>query len=244
MVNIKKHIKAFLFKQVYPHRGSSEEFVKYIKRGGGRIGKNTFFFDPAHTVIDDKRLSYLSIGSNCCITKNVQFLNHDYSWSVLRKSHKDFLPDAGRYIEIGDNVFIGWNCIIIGDVKIGDNVIIGANSVVTKDIPSNSVCAGSPARVICTLDDYYKKKESERIVSACKRIRHIEDVERRPASSYDMGWFAYLYMKRTPENCEYLRKLPFHGDDMEQVIANFMETDPFFDSFEELHKLARNNREK
>ena len=239
MFDIKKTIKSFLFRQVYPHRSTSEELTEYIRSGGGKIGVNTFFFDPAHTVIDEKRLSYLKIGANCCITKNVQFLNHDYSWSVLRKSHNDFLPDPGHYIEIGDNVFIGWNSIIIGDVKVGDNVIIGANSVVTRDLPSNSVCAGSPARVICSLDDYYKKKEQERVTAAIKRIKHIENVMKRVPTSDDMGWFAVLYLKRTKENCDFLRKLPFHGDDKELVLRNFMSTNPLFESFEELLKKAR-----
>lgn len=42
-------------------------------------------------------------------------------------------------------------------MTIGDNVIIGAGSVVTKNIPSDSVAAGVPARVICSLDEYYEK---------------------------------------------------------------------------------------
>lgn len=52
---------------------------------------------------------------------------------------------------IGDNVTLGANVVIIGDVKIGNNVVIGAGSVVVKDIPDNSVAVGNPARVIKTL---------------------------------------------------------------------------------------------
>ena len=43
---------------------------------------------------------------------------------------------------------MGANSIILGGVAIGDNVMIGAGSVVTKDIPSNSVYAGDPAKFI------------------------------------------------------------------------------------------------
>jgi maltose O-acetyltransferase len=39
-------------------------------------------------------------------------------------------------------------------VTIGDNVVIGANSTVTHSIPANSVAVGSPARVICSIEDY------------------------------------------------------------------------------------------
>lgn len=49
---------------------------------------------------------------------------------------------------IGNNVNVGAGSKIIGNVKIGDNVFIGANAVVTKDIPSNCVAAGVPAKVI------------------------------------------------------------------------------------------------
>ena len=49
---------------------------------------------------------------------------------------------------IGNNVNIGSNTCIIGGISIGDNVIIGAGSVVVKDVPSNVVIAGNPARII------------------------------------------------------------------------------------------------
>lgn len=49
---------------------------------------------------------------------------------------------------IGNNVFIGCNVSIIGDVTIGDNVTIGAGSVVVKDLPSNCIAVGNPCKVI------------------------------------------------------------------------------------------------
>lgn len=55
--------------------------------------------------------------------------------------------DKGRPI-IGNNVTCGAGVIIIGNVSIGDNVTIGAGSVVVKDIPSNCIAVGNPARVI------------------------------------------------------------------------------------------------
>jgi putative colanic acid biosynthesis acetyltransferase WcaB len=49
---------------------------------------------------------------------------------------------------IGNNVDVGANVCIIGDVMIGDNVIIGAGSVVVKSIPDNCVVVGNPARIL------------------------------------------------------------------------------------------------
>ncbi|WP_367757270.1 serine O-acetyltransferase [Flavobacterium sp. WC2430] len=51
---------------------------------------------------------------------------------------------------IGNNVDIGANVVILGRVNIGDNTIIGAGSVIVKDVPSNSVVVGNPAKVIRT----------------------------------------------------------------------------------------------
>ena len=55
------------------------------------------------------------------------------------------LPDP---VTIGDDVWIGANCTILPGVTIGDNVVIAARAVVTKDVPSDRLVAGVPARVI------------------------------------------------------------------------------------------------
>lgn len=49
---------------------------------------------------------------------------------------------------IGNNVTLGANVSIIGDISIGNNVIIGAGSVVVKNVPDNTVVAGNPAKII------------------------------------------------------------------------------------------------
>ena len=49
---------------------------------------------------------------------------------------------------IGKNVSLGANVTIIGHVHIGDNVVVGAGAVVVKDVPSNCVVAGNPAKII------------------------------------------------------------------------------------------------
>lgn len=51
-------------------------------------------------------------------------------------------------IEVGDNVWIGGNVVVLSGAKIGKNTTIGAGSVVTKDIPENVLAVGNPCRVV------------------------------------------------------------------------------------------------
>ena len=117
---------------------------------GMKVGKN---FNRLHGVILDPGHCWLiEIGDNVTMAPRVHILCHD-------ASTKQFLnyTKIGR-VTIGDNVFIGAESVVLPGVTIGSNVIIGANSTVTNDIPDNSVVAGSPARVICTLEEYLEKE--------------------------------------------------------------------------------------
>ncbi|WP_298488567.1 hypothetical protein [uncultured Maribacter sp.] len=55
---------------------------------------------------------------------------------------------GGKSPVIGDNVVVGANTVIIGEINIGENSIVGAGSVVIKDVPPNSIVVGNPARVV------------------------------------------------------------------------------------------------
>lgn len=61
------------------------------------------------------------------------------------------LQSKGEVV-IGNNVWIGDKATILAGVHIGDNVIVGANSVVTKDVPSNCMVAGCPAKILKQLN--------------------------------------------------------------------------------------------
>lgn len=91
-----------------------------------------------------------------------------------------FLPSSGAII-IGNNVYIGRKTTILKNVTIGDNVIIGYGSLVTKNIPANSVAAGVPAKVICTIDEYYERRKIASLKEALAYAKRFYDVYRSKA---------------------------------------------------------------
>lgn len=97
-------------------------------------------------------------GNNVHVASNVTFINHDITALMFRymDNNKSYKERKGN-ITIGNNVFIGSNSSILYDVHIGDNVIIGAGSLVNKNIPSGSVAAGVPCKVIGKFEDYKYK---------------------------------------------------------------------------------------
>jgi maltose O-acetyltransferase len=56
-------------------------------------------------------------------------------------------------IAIGDDVWLGGGAIVLPGVTIGDRAVVGAGSVVTRDVPADVVVAGSPARIIRSLQE-------------------------------------------------------------------------------------------
>ena len=80
---------------------------------------------------------------------NVRFETHEGGVCCFRDENMEI--DIIKPISIGDNVYLGYEAVVLPGVTIGNNVIFGARAIVTKDIPSNSVAVGIPARVIKTL---------------------------------------------------------------------------------------------
>jgi len=102
----------------------------------------------------------LHIGKNCIVAPEAMILTHDASYYLFTGEYR-VAP-----VHIGDNCFIGYGVVIMPGVTIGNKVIIGAGSVVTRDLPSDSVAVGSPAKVICSIDEYLKKRNKEQMVRA------------------------------------------------------------------------------
>lgn len=101
----------------------------------------------------------LSFGQDVYITDGVKFITHDGGTLLFR----DKVPDLEitKPITLGDKVYIGNNAILLPGVTVGSYVVIGAGAIVTKDIPSNSVVAGVPAKVIRKADQYFDKLQKE-----------------------------------------------------------------------------------
>ncbi|MFD3156098.1 2,3,4,5-tetrahydropyridine-2,6-dicarboxylate N-acetyltransferase [Haloimpatiens sp. FM7330] len=67
-------------------------------------------------------------------------------------------PPSKSPCEIGDNVLIGANSVILEGVKVGNGAVIAAGSIVVKDVPENVVVAGSPAKIVKSVDESTKSK--------------------------------------------------------------------------------------
>jgi serine O-acetyltransferase len=84
-----------------------------------------------------------NMGENCTVNQGVTIGN---------------VRGSGALPQIGNNVYFGAGCKVLGNVKVGDNTLIAANSLVLTDVPENSTMLGVPARVVArnTLSEYLK----------------------------------------------------------------------------------------
>ena len=144
------------FKNIYISVVSPYKRADILRKEGLKIGKNSAIYNK---VGFGSEPYLIEIGDNVRITNGVKFITHDGAMWVLRKIGLLENADLFGRIIIGNNVHIGINAIIMPNVTIGDNVIIGVGAIVTRNIPSNSVAVGIPARVIKTIEEYYEKNK-------------------------------------------------------------------------------------
>ena len=88
----------------------------------------------------------ISMGDDVILSPNVQIYDHDHDYACQGGIA------AGKFVtapvEIGSNVWIGANCVILRGSKIGDNCVIGANTVVKGEIPANSIVYQERSNII------------------------------------------------------------------------------------------------
>ena len=94
------------------------------------------------TILDEATVTF---GDNCLVGPNVSIYT---ACHPLDAQQRATMVEWAEPVTIGNNVWIGGSATIVTGVTIGDNCIIGAGSVVTRDVESNTVVAGNPAKVI------------------------------------------------------------------------------------------------
>jgi Acetyltransferase (isoleucine patch superfamily) len=176
--------------EVFPNEYKTSCFIKnVIKAPNIIIGDYTYYDDnkdPTGFEKNNVLFNYpefgdkLIIGKFCSIASQTKFImgsaNHRISsvttypfnvfggaWQENTPDHLSQLPFKGDII-IGNDVWIGRECIIMPGAKIGDGAIIGAYSVVTKDVPPYSVVGGNPARII-------KKRFNDELIDILLKIK-------------------------------------------------------------------------
>lgn len=170
-------------------RSDFEGIAETIKELFGKTGENVFVNPPFYcdygsnieigsnffanyncTILD---VAKVRIGNNCLFAPNVSVYTAGHP---IHPAVRNTGYEYGEAVTIGNNVWIGGSSVICPGVTIGDNTVIGAGSVVTKDIPSWSVAAGNPCRVIREITDddmnfYFRRKRPD-----AEAFNHIEKI--------------------------------------------------------------------
>lgn len=162
-------------------------FIKNtVKNPNIIVGDFTYYDDPEDSENFERNVLYhfsfigdkLIIGKFCAIAKGVQFImngaNHKLSgfstfpFYIFGNGWEKAMPQAGDLpykgdTEIGNDVWIGYNALIMPGVKIGNGAIISSRSVVTSDVPAYAVVGGNPAKVI-------KKRFNDETIAKLEKI--------------------------------------------------------------------------
>jgi acetyltransferase-like isoleucine patch superfamily enzyme len=93
----------------------------------------------------------LEIGSDVSIAHGTTIMTTEHDYEFSGGTMRD-VPVKPAAVKIGNDVWIGAGVKILAGVNIGDHVVVGAGAVVTRDIPSDSIAVGVPARVVKSLD--------------------------------------------------------------------------------------------
>jgi acetyltransferase-like isoleucine patch superfamily enzyme len=162
-----------VFRTIFHLIYSKLNHIGYAKYIGVNMGENVHIYgNPLEMFSTEPWI--ITLGNNVHITREVLFITHDGGTLLFRKEVPDLEITAP--ITVGNDVYIGVRSIILPGVTIGNNCVIGAGSIVTRDVPSNSVVAGVPARVIKTTDAYLQKLKENSL-----GLGHLKSVEKDEA---------------------------------------------------------------
>ena len=148
--------------------------VSFWRKKGVRIGKNCCILDSSINTFGSEPY-LIELGDFVRVNEGVRFKTHDGGCWVLRHLKSDYNDiDIFKPIKIGNNVHIGTNAIIMPGVTVGDNSIIGCGAVVTKNVPSNTIVGGVPAKFIESLELYENKHLNDFV-----HTKNMSSIEKR-----------------------------------------------------------------
>ncbi|HVV69763.1 MAG TPA: CatB-related O-acetyltransferase [Gammaproteobacteria bacterium] len=156
----------------------TKDFIKigdYTYYDTSFTDENPEDFENTNVLYFPTNNSQLIIGKFCCLANKCKFMmsgaqHHLNSftayplfWNFIDnpevKSYMDIIPDKKYYHKeydntvVGNDVWIGYDALIMPGVKIGNGAIVGARAVVTKDVPPYAIVGGNPANIIRTRFD-------------------------------------------------------------------------------------------
>ncbi len=191
-------------RKIYPRTGDKETVYlnRVITNPNISVGEytmyNDFVNDPTQFEKNNVLYHYpinhdrLMIGKFCSIACGAKFIfnsaNHKLSslstypfplffeeWGLTREEVTESWDNKGDIV-IGNDVWIGYEAVIMAGVTIGDGAIIGTRAVVTKDVPPYTIVGGVPARLI-------RKRFPDETISELLKIRWWDWPEERIAEN-------------------------------------------------------------
>mgnify|MGYP005760615447 FL=1 len=162
--------------KIYPRTGDTQTvYLKNVIGGAGiEVGDYTIYNDFVNDPRDFEKNNVLYhypinrdrlvVGKFCSIACGARFLfnsaNHTLAslssypfpllfeeWGLEKKNVADAWDNKGDIV-VGNDVWIGYEAVILAGVRIGDGAVIGSRAVVTRDIPPYTIVGGVPARTI------------------------------------------------------------------------------------------------
>lgn len=179
-------------KKIYPRTGDKQTIYlkNVINNPNISVGEYTMYNDFVNdpTLFEQNNVLYhypinkdkLIIGKFCSIACGAKFLfnsaNHNLNslstypfplffeeWNLKRENVTESWNNKGNIV-IGNDVWIGYEAVIMAGVTIGDGAIIGTRAVVTKDVPPYTIVGGVPAKII-------RKRFSDEVISKLLEIK-------------------------------------------------------------------------
>lgn len=135
--------------------GANSIIHQAVLEGEISVGRNTTVNGPASEFYCLS--NPITIGSFCSIARGTSIQEYNHNWKAMTTYFIRFRIFNEKYgsdvvskgpIVVGNDAWIGAQCVILSGVNIGDGAVVAANSVVTANVPPYAIVGGSPAKII------------------------------------------------------------------------------------------------